>query len=220
MSTPKYSALSIVSAKPVAVIFLYIVLSSFAYAYACGWWGDGEMNRSDNLEVTATYGREVPDELNRETVKLPGTMGYGIALPQPSQAVPYLQATYGRHVDRIEGFKSFGFNTVIDLGTPQKTARHHREETEAAGMRYINIPVDTAIPSQKNIDYFTRMVVRYSIDPILVYSPSAELLGSVWATHRLMWGTPLELAIEEGRSLGMSKIQEAAIRKQSVDQVN
>jgi len=195
------------------VILMYFSTILFSPLYACGWWGDGEVNRDENDEVTATYNRPTPQTLSLETTKLPGTIGHGIAVPEPSRAVPYLQATYGRHINRISEFKSFGFDTIIDLGTPREIATFHRIETEDAGMRYINIPIEGAMPSRDQVEDFSLMVVRYSRSPLLVYSPTSDLLGTVWASHRANLGTPLELAINEGRALGMKLVQEIKIRK-------
>jgi len=52
--------------------------------------------------------------------------------------------------------KALGINTVIDLtdNTPEEKA-----EVEAAGMRYVNIPiVDKGYPTQENIDAFLKTI--------------------------------------------------------------
>ncbi|MCU7919108.1 MAG: hypothetical protein KZQ95_12220 [Candidatus Thiodiazotropha sp. (ex Epidulcina cf. delphinae)] len=180
---------------------------------ACGWWGDGEMNRHNDLALTAPNGQSAPQSLTLKASKLPGRIGYGIAVEEPGLAMPYLQATQGRQVNRIAELKAFGFETVIDLGTPEKTARLHRSETEALGMRYISIPVDGAVPSQEQVDDFTQQVIDASNSRLLVYSPTSALLGAMWAAYRFNLGAPLEFAIKQGKNLGMEAEQEAALRK-------
>ncbi|MEW8027402.1 MAG: hypothetical protein AB2793_09380 [Candidatus Thiodiazotropha sp.] len=149
--------------------------------------------------------------LNHHSSKLPGRMGYGIAIPDPGRAIPYLQATMGRPLNRIAELEAFGFKTVIDLGTPKKTARLHQLETEALGMRYISIPVDGNLPSLEQVENFTQHVVDASHGMLLVYAPRAELLGTMWAAYRMNLGAPIGFAIKEGRELGMMPDQEITL---------
>ena len=132
-------------------------------------------------------------DLTYKTSKLPGRMGFGIAVPDPGQAIPYLQATSGRQFNHIAEIKTFGFETMIDLGTPEKSAQLHRSETEALGMYYFNIPVDDVVPSQKQVNEFTQTVVDASSDMLLVYAPNSDLLGTMWAAYRGNLGAPIEL---------------------------
>jgi len=143
-------------------------------------------------------------------------MGYGIAIPNPGQAIPYLQATRGLQINRIAELKIFGFETVIDLGTPEKTAQLHRAETEALEMRYINIPVNGAIPSQEQVNDFTQSIIDASHNMLLVYAPNSALLGTMWAAYRINLGAPIEFAIKQGKNMGMEAGQEAVLRNRSV----
>ncbi|MCU7882483.1 MAG: hypothetical protein KZQ60_19635, partial [Candidatus Thiodiazotropha sp. (ex Lucinoma aequizonata)] len=102
-------------------------------------------------------------------------MGYGIAIPDPGKAVPYLQATGGRPLNRIAELKIFEFETVIDLGTPEKAGRLHQLETEAVGMRYIHILVDGVVPSQDQVNDFTQR--NYSDEHPITVSPGANQRG-------------------------------------------
>lgn len=185
-------------------------------AQACGWWGDGELSRHNDLVLTTPDGQSVPQTLTYKTSKLPGRMGYGIAIPDPGRAIPYLQATGGHQINSIAELHAFGFETVIDLGTPKKTAQLHRLETETLGMSYFNIPVDGAVPSQKQVDDFTQKVVDASSDMLLVYAPNSALLGTMWAAYRINLGAPIEFAIKQGKRLGMMPSQEAILRSRSV----
>jgi len=171
------------------------------------------MNKSDTVVRSTTDGKPISERLSLETSKLPGRMGYGIVVPDPGQAVPYLKATYGRQISSIGELKDFGFDAVIDLGTPLDTALKHRKETETLGMRYFNIPVDGSTPSTEQTREFSRMVIDNSQRPLLVYAPSSALLGSMWASYRINLGAPLGFAIEEGRALGMMPDQEAVLRR-------
>ncbi len=170
------------------------------------------MKRHSKILHTDSDGKTISQSLNVKTSKLPGQMGYGIAIPDPGQAIPYLQATGGRPFNRIAELKSFGFETVIDLGTAEKTAKLHRQETEALGMRYISIPVDGIQPNQQQVNEFTQRVIDASNNMLLVYSPSSELLGTMWAAYRINLGAPIDFAINQGKALGMSDDQEVILR--------
>ncbi|MEJ1416671.1 MAG: hypothetical protein RPU61_13935 [Candidatus Sedimenticola sp. (ex Thyasira tokunagai)] len=47
---------------------------------ACGWWGDGDVNRDVDAVLTSFDGKPLPQILSTNTSKLPGRMGYGIAM--------------------------------------------------------------------------------------------------------------------------------------------
>ena len=196
----------------IILIFLTLSLSALAEpACACGWWGDGEMSLNDDVLRTQD-GLPVETTLSLSTIKLPGKMGYGIAVSEPGQAIPYLLATSGQPVYRIADFKIFDFRSVIDLGTPETTAQLHRSETEAAKLQYFNIPVTGNMPNQKQTDIFNNIIVNTHNRPLLVYAPRTELLGVMWVLYRLNLGSPLEFSIKEGRSLGLTKEQEIKLR--------
>ncbi len=182
-------------------------------AHACGWWGDGEKSRSDD-DIIAADGRPVEQSLGLKSMKLPGKMGYGIAVPGPGRAIPYLLATFGQPVTRISEFKIFGFRSVIDLATPAATAALHRAETEAADMRYFTIPIEGAMPSAKQSIAFNQAVLNTHNVPLLVYAPRAALIAVMWASYRLSRGSPLAFVLSEGRSLGLSGEQETELRDQ------
>jgi protein tyrosine phosphatase (PTP) superfamily phosphohydrolase (DUF442 family) len=173
------------------------------------------MNRSDTVVLSTADGKPVSGALGPETSKLPGRLGYGIVVPDPGKAIPYLKATYGRQISSIGELKDFGFEAVIDLGTPPDTANKHRHETEALGMRYFSIPVDTSMPTLEQTKHFNRMVIDNSHHPLLVYAPTAALLGTMWASYRANLGAPIGFAIEEGRALGMMRDQEAELRRRA-----
>jgi len=50
-------------------------------------------------------------------------------------------------------------------------------------MRYISIPVDGVVPSQKQVNNFTQMVIDASNDMLLVYAPDSTLLARI--SHRV-----------------------------------
>ena len=199
----------------IAFRFLVVTLMLFMAdaAFACGWWGDNEMTSARNAAAAALRGHTIEENLNLKTMKLPGKMGYGIAVPKPGRAMPYLLATFGQPLTNIKDLKIFGFRSVIDLATPASTARLHRAESEAAGMHYFNILLEGEIPNEKQIGDFNEIVINESNGPLLVYASKAELISVMWAFYRLRMGSSIEFVIQEGRTLGLTSVQEALLRK-------
>ncbi len=181
-----------------------LVASAFPVetAHGCGWWGDGEM-QTHNQPTTAIHDDRT---LSLQSAKLPGRIGYGIAVPDPGRAVPYLNVTDGRPITGIGELKIFGFLTVIDLGAKSEAVRLHRAETESVGMRYISIPIKGNMPDKGQTERFARTVIDGGT-PLLVYAPRAEQLGVMWASYRLWLGSPPDYAIREGRNLGLTSGQ-------------
>lgn len=180
---------------------------------ACGWWGDGEMNRDSHNEFSVLVEPVSSVPLSYSNSKIPGEIGYGIAVPHPRKAMPYLELVGNRQVNRINELKSFGFKAVIDLGTEEKTANLHRLETEAIDMRYWSIPVQGLVPTEEQVFRFMEYVLNANRNLLLVYAPDSELLGSMWAAYRFKMGAPIEFAINEGKSLGMKEEQAIQLRK-------
>ena len=54
--------------KTILVVILLLPLG----AGACGWWGDGEMNRGQMLPEITSGDRQIPLYLDRDSITLPG----------------------------------------------------------------------------------------------------------------------------------------------------
>jgi hypothetical protein len=183
-------------------------------ASACGWWGDGEIGRvdDDTPVIGETGAPAIP--AGRRAARLPGEEGYGIAVFRPDMAVPYLRATGGRRLARIGELKAAGFVAVIDLGTRAAVAGLHQAESEAVGMRYVNIPIAGAMPAAGEVALFSSFVGDPGNRPLLVYAPESGLLGTMWVLHRLGQGAPRGTAFGEGQAFGVSPQLEAFLAGQ------
>ncbi len=201
--------------KLLLATLIFLTVARPLSVQACGWWGDGETNREDISAIPTHDGKPLPEHLDMKSSKLPGRMGYGMAIPEPGKAIPYLQATFGRPINKIKDLKTFGFSIVIDLGTTAKTATRHRAETEAAGMGYHNIPVQGEIPTIDQARRFSEIVLGAAAEPLLVYAPTSELLSMMWALHRLSMGSTVEFAIKEGRLFGLTEAQAKLLRQRN-----
>jgi cytochrome b6-f complex iron-sulfur subunit len=103
-----------------------------------------------------------------------------------------------------------GFRSVLSLRTDQEGVdlKKDRKLTEAAGMRYIHIPVVTADPDPKRVDEFIRAVEDRKNHPMLLYCGSANRVGAFWMIYRVVQnGWTEEKAMEEAVKIGLTRPQ-------------
>jgi uncharacterized protein (TIGR01244 family) len=142
---------------------------------------------------------------------------YGDAMPDIVKnylrAAPYVGT--GGIVDP-KGFaklKALGFKTVINLNTAKEGAEDEGDGIMAAGLDYITIPVATRAPDAASVDAFSKYVNDPKFYPILVHCVSSNRVGAMWALYRTKNGVPPEIAIQEGRTVGLKPSREKAVRK-------
>ncbi len=186
------------------------------YLIACGWWGDGEINRSNRMTSLIARNKNLLTQSSViQNTKVLGRMGYGLAIIEPGYAIPYLQAVKGNQVNQISELKMLGFKTVIDLNNNNKAVHLHRIETEALGMRYINIPIKGKLPSPIQLNNFTQqIVINASNAMLLIYAPNSALLGTMWAAYLINLGASIDFSVKQGKQFGMEAEQELILRKQ------
>lgn len=103
---------------------------------------------------------------------------------------------------------SNGFRSVLSLRTDKEGVdlKKDRKLTEAAGMRYIHIPVVTADPDPKRVDEFIRAVEDRKNHPMLLYCGSANRVGAFWMIYRVVAdGWTEEKAMEEAVKIGLTR---------------
>ncbi|MEI2383899.1 sulfur transferase domain-containing protein [Breoghania sp. JC706] len=107
-----------------------------------------------------------------------------------------------------------GFKTIINLNTADEGATTEGPLVEKAGMAYINIAVPTKAPTAEQIAEISKILNDPTKYPILVHCESANRVGAMWALYRAASGVPAEIAVEEGRTIGLKTSREAAVREQ------
>lgn len=108
--------------------------------------------------------------------------------------------------------KALGFATILDLRGPEEGTEVERRAAEAAGLRYLNIPVTEELPSEAQVVAFARIVEdAASHAPLLVHCASANRVGAMWSLYRVRGGATLAQAVAEGRTIGMQKAREDAV---------
>jgi uncharacterized protein (TIGR01244 family) len=142
---------------------------------------------------------------------------YGDAMPDIVKnylrAAPYVGT--GGIVDP-KGYaelKKLGFKTIINLNTNEEGAEKEGKGIMAAGLDYVSIPVATHAPDANEVAAFTKYVNDPKYYPILVHCESSNRVGAMWALYRAKNGVPPEIAVQEGRTVGLKPSREAAVRE-------
>jgi uncharacterized protein (TIGR01244 family) len=113
----------------------------------------------------------------------------------------------------VPRLKELGFATIVDLRGPLEGTAAEKQAAQAAGLRYINIPVTEGLPSEAQLVEFARVIEDPKNFPVLVHCASANRAGAMWALYRAHSGTPLEMAVAEGRAVGLRAERESDVRK-------
>jgi uncharacterized protein (TIGR01244 family) len=153
-----------------------------------------------------------PFDLSLDMARAP----YGDAMPDIvknyGQAAPYV-GTGGVLADgAMEQLRELGFTAVVSLLTEEENARE-AEEAEAAGLKFSRIGVSTTAPTRDQVERFGEIMADTSQYPVLVHCSSSNRVGALWALYRARQGVPAEIAIQEGRTVGLKPSREGAVRE-------
>ena len=110
---------------------------------------------------------------------------------------------------RIEHFamlKGKGVKAVLNLRQPSEhRADEEKAAVEAAGMKYFNIPVVYAKPTDEQVDEFLKITDDPANRPMLVHCTAAIRVGAFWMIRRLMRdGMSWDAALAEARKVGLN----------------
>ena len=111
----------------------------------------------------------------------------------------------------IPGLKALGCTTVVDLRGPDEGTAVEKKAVGAAGIRYVNSPVRGA-PTDAQIAEFARVVEDAQNGPLLVHCASGNRVGAMWALYRARKGAPVDVALEEGRAIGLNPDRAAELQ--------
>jgi uncharacterized protein (TIGR01244 family) len=157
-------------------------------------WGDGA------LLAAQAAGQEVPfgDKVS------PAIAKYNRLRPNIATAGPLKDGA-------IEELKSLGFATVLDLRGPDEGTDVEKKAVEAAGLRYLNIPVTVSVPPDEQVAEFARIVEDATYFPLIIHCGTASRVGAMWTLYRAHRGVPISIAVEEGRAIGLQGDREKAV---------
>ena len=107
----------------------------------------------------------------------------------------------------MAGLKKEGFVSVINLrqaSEPGADVDAGRAAAQAAGLKYIHLPFNVAMPDSKVVDNFLSAVADKSNQPVFIHCGSANRVGGMWMIKRVLqdkW--PMDKAREEAAAIGL-----------------
>ncbi|MCF3972613.1 fused DSP-PTPase phosphatase/NAD kinase-like protein [Paracoccus salsus] len=109
--------------------------------------------------------------------------------------------------------KAVGFKTVLSLNTAEEGVADEREQAEAAGLTYLNVPVSEEAPVADQVARIAEIVNDPANYPILMNCQSSNRVGAAWALYRADAGVPEKIAVQEGRTVGLAPSREWKVRE-------
>ncbi len=120
-----------------------------------------------------------------------------------NRATPLLATSGAIDSAAINELAQKGITTIINLRTEGEGALKEQEQVEAAGMVYINIPVNGgSITDEEALVKLTDALDNIS-SPTLLHCGSGNRVGALLTRYYLVKGEPEEVAFEKGRTAGM-----------------
>lgn len=130
------------------------------------------------------------------------------------RAAPYVGTAGVVAEGGFEEAKRLGYRTIINLNTADEGAIEEDKHVRQAGLNYVSIEVPTKAPTSEQVEIFAGYINDPTHYPILVHCISSNRVGAMWALYRAANGVPAEIAIQEGRNVGLKANREVAVREQ------
>lgn len=113
-----------------------------------------------------------------------------------------------------------GFAAVINLRQPEEPGvdiARSRQAAEAAGLKYVHVPVRGAGPEPASVEAFLAAVQDPENQPMYIHCGTANRVGAMWLIKRVLvdgWDT--ERALAEATAIGLTS---ANLRQFALDYV-
>ncbi len=107
----------------------------------------------------------------------------------------------------FQELSKLGVKTVLDLREFDSRSREEKRDVEAAGMRYVNIPLQgTNVPADSDIAMALSLIGEKGAGPVFVHCRrGADRTGTVIAAYRVTHdGWSGEKALREAKDYGMA----------------
>ena len=109
----------------------------------------------------------------------------------------------------MAGLKKEGFVSVINLrlaSEPGADVDAGRAAAQAAGLKYIHLPFNVAMPDSKVVDSFLGAVADKSNQPVFIHCGSANRVGGMWMIKRVLQdGWAMDRAKTEAEAIGLEQ---------------
>lgn len=101
--------------------------------------------------------------------------------------------------------KADGVKAVLNLRQPSEhRAADEQAAVAAAGLKYFNVPVVYANPTDAEVDEFLRITDDPANRPMFIHCTAAIRVGAFWMIRRAVRdGLTPDAALEEGRKVGL-----------------
>jgi len=171
-----------------------------------GSWGTTVAALSAGRNPTTLWARD--DDVAREVAVSHTNSRYlaGFPLPERLAGTSDLEEAVSAADVLVVGVPSHGFRAVLDMRTEAEghDAARERALVEAAGMRYLSLPVSSEAPRPEQIAEFTRAVKDAGNHPLFVHCASGNRVGAFWLAYRVVEdGWAVERALEEAERVGL-----------------
>ena len=120
----------------------------------------------------------------------------------------------------MASLKKEGFISVINLRLPTEEGANvdaGRAAAQTAGLKYIHLPFNVAMPDSKVVDSFLAAVADKSNQPVFIHCGSASRVGGMWMIKRVLqdkW--MLDRAMTEAKAIGLNNAQLEAFAVQYI----
>lgn len=110
--------------------------------------------------------------------------------------------------DVIPELKREGYASIINLRLSSERGANVEGEkalAEAAGLRYIHLPLNSSAPDPAVVDAFLEAVADPRNQPVFIHCASANRVGGVWMVKRVLqdkWA--IDKAMVEAETIGLS----------------
>lgn len=139
------------------------------------------------------------------------------AAVQPSDVDGFMQLgpVYAGGLPSSEQLKSFadkGVKTVIDFRKPAEGLEQEQAELAKLGVNYVNIPLGRELAPALAQEKFAQAFAAAKGEKVLLHCRSGNRVGMMWSLYQINNGVNAELAIEQGRAMGMKSGFEKVVR--------
>jgi len=107
----------------------------------------------------------------------------------------------------LAGLKRDGYVSVINLRLASEQGANVEQEeaaAKAAGLKYIHLPFNAAMPDPTVVDNFLAAVANKANQPVFIHCGSANRVGGVWMIKRVLQdGWAIDRARAEAEAIGL-----------------
>jgi uncharacterized protein (TIGR01244 family) len=121
----------------------------------------------------------------------------------------------------LAALKKDGYVSVINLRLATEAGANVDQERAAAtvaGLKYIHLPFNAAMPDAKVVESFLAAVADKSNQPVLIHCGSANRVGGVWMIKRVLQdGWTIDRARDEAQTIGLRDPQLTAFATEYIN---